>query len=279
MSLGYTTREVAEALGIAPHRVRALARQGFLEPERAGRALRFSFPDIIVLRTALELQRAGVSARRRNRALRELRDQLPRGRPLSAVRVVAEGDEILVQDRDTVWAPETGQVAFDFAVEELASRVAPFAARASRERTAQFQEMAADDWYDLAHDLEAVSLGQAVDAYRTALDLDVRHVEAHVNLGRLRHETGDLEEAEALYRAALEAEPGHPTARFNLGVVLEDLGRTGEAVEAYRAAVEADPGMASAHFNLARLLEAAGDTPGAVQHLATYKRLRDARQG
>ena len=276
MSLGYTTREVAEALGVAPHRVRALARQGFLEPERSGRSLRFSFPDIIVLRTALELQGAGMSARRRNRALRELRDQLPRGRPLSAVRVVAEGDEILVHDRDTVWAPETGQVAFDFAVDELASRVAPFAARASRERTAQFQEMGADDWYDLGHDLEAVSLDQAVDAYRTALDMDVRHVEARVNLGRLCHETGDLTEAEALYRAALEADGSHPTARFNLGVVLEDLGRGEDAVDAYRAALVADPGLAPAHFNLARLLEAAGDRAGALQHLAAYKRLRDA---
>jgi len=174
-----------------------------------------------------------------------------------------------------VWAPETGQVAFDFAVEELASRVEPFAARASRERTAQFQEMAADDWYDLGHDLEAVSLDQAVDAYRNALDLEPPHVEAHVNLGRLRHETGGLDAAESHYRAALEADPEHPTARFNLGVVLEDRGRSHEAVAAYRAALNADPRLGAAHFNLARLLEAAGDAPGAVQHLAAYKRLRD----
>lgn len=275
MSLGYTTREVAEALGIPAHRVRALARSGFLEPGRAGRGLRFSFPDIIVLRTAQALQQSGVSARRLNRALRELREQLPRGRPLSAVRVVAQGDEILVQDRDTVWAPETGQVAFDFAVEELASRVEPFAVRASKERTAQFQEMAADDWYDLGHDLEAVSLGQAVQAYRKALELDSNHAEAHVNLGRLQHETGQLEDAEGHYRRALAVRPDHPTARFNLGVVLEDSGRPDAAMAAYRGALEVDPELGVAHFNLARLLEAAGDATGAVSHLATYKRIRD----
>ncbi len=275
MSLGYTTREVAEALGIPAHRVRALARRGFLEPERVGRGLRFSFPDIIVLRTALALKLSGVSARRLNRALRELRQQLPRGRPLSAVRVVAQGEEILVQDRDTVWEPETGQVAFDFAVEELASRVEPFAARASQERTAQFQEMAADDWYDLGHDLEAVSPGQAVEAYRKALELDPDHAEAHVNLGRLRHETGQLDGAESHYRRALAVHPAHPTARFNLGVVLEDRGRPDAAVKAYREALEVDPELGVAHFNLARLLEAAGDATGAVGHLAAYKRIRD----
>lgn len=275
MSLGYTTREVAEALGVPTHRVRALARRGFLEPERVGRGLRFSFPDIIVLRTALALQLSGVSARRLNRALRELKGQLPRGRPLSAVRVVAQGEEILVQDRDTVWVPETGQVAFDFAVDELASRVEPFAARASRERTAQFEEMAADDWYDLGHDLEAVSLKQAVEAYRKALELDPGHAEAHVNLGRLQHETGRLDDAEGHYRQALAVRPDHPTARFNLGVALEDRGRAQAAVAAYQEALQVDPQLAAAHFNLARLLEAAGDTTGAVGHLAAYKRIRD----
>lgn len=275
VSAGYTTREVAQTLGIPPHRVRAMARQDYLEPGRVGRALRFSFPDVIVLRTALELQQAGVSARRIHRTLRELREQLPRGRPLSAVRIVAEGDEVLVQDRDTVWAPETGQVAFDFAVEELASKVEPFAARASRERQAAAGEMGADDWYDLGHDLEAVSLREASNAYRRALELSPGHPEAHLNLGRIVHEQGDLSEAERNYRAALAQSPRNAMARFNLGVVLEDQGRTPDAVAEYRAALEEEPSLAPAHFNLSRLLEASGDVPGALQHLAAYKRLRD----
>lgn len=215
-----------------------------------------------------------MSPQRIARSLRRLREQLPAGRPLSAVRISARGDEILVQDRDTVWAPETEQVAFDFSVEELASRVEPFAARAAREREAA-GDMAADDWYDLGFDLEAVSVDEARRAYRRALGLRGDHPEALVNLGRLSHEEGDLDAAEARYRAATVADPRHALARFNLGVVCEDAGRLDEAVAAYRDALALDPSLAGAHFNLSRLLEGREDLAGALRHLAAYKRLRD----
>ena len=226
--------------------MRAFARDGLLAAERGpGGRYRFTVPDIILLRTAQELREQGVSARRIRRALRRLREQLPSGRPLSAVRIVASGDEVLVQDRKTVWEPVTEQVAFDFAVEDLAARVEPFARRRAREREAE-GAMEADDWYDLAFDLEAVSLDEARRGYRRTLALEPGHPEALVNLGRLLHEEGDLPEAEAHYRRALEENPDHPVARYNLGVALEDRGA----------------------------LEAEGDMQRAVLHLATYKRLR-----
>lgn len=216
-----------------------------------------------------------MSSHRIARALRTLATQLPAGRPLSAVRIAARGDEVLVQDADTVWAPETEQVAFDFSVGELASRVEPFAARMAREREAA-GDMAADDWYDLGFDLEAVSMPEAKRAYTEALRLAPGHPDALVNLGRLRHEDGDLAAAESHYRKALDADPDHPVARFNLGVALEDRGRTDEAIAAYRRALALHPDLPQAHFNLARLLERTGDAHGALRHLAAYRRLRDA---
>jgi tetratricopeptide (TPR) repeat protein len=277
---GYTTREVAQVLDVPPERLRSFARDGLLEAEReSGRGYRFTFPDIILLRTAQELRRQGLSSRRIRRALRRLREQLPAGRPLSAVRIAAVGDELLVQDRDTLWSPVSEQVAFDFAVEELAVRVEPFARRAAREREAA-GDMEADDWYDLGFDLEAVSLEEAKRAYGRALGLRPEHPEALVNLGRLLHEEGDVEEAASHYRRALEVAPGDPVARYNLGVALEDLGATHAAADAYRQALARDPDLAGAHFNLARLCEAGGDVREAVQHLAAYKRLRErARRG
>lgn len=215
-------------------------------------------------------------SRRIARTLRRLAHQLPAGRPLSAVHITARGDEVLVRDRETVWAPETEQVAFDFAVRELADRVEPFAARAAREREAA-GDMGADDWFDLGLDLEAVSIEEARRAYGRALALDPGHPDALVNLGRLFHESGDLARAESRYRAAVDADPAHAVARFNLGVALEDRGRLSEAMGAYRAALERDNELPSAHFNLARLMERAGDLEGAVRHLAAYKRLRDRR--
>ncbi len=263
-------------VGLPPRRIRAFARDGLLDAGRGpGRRYHFSFPDVILLRTAKELHKQGVSARRVRQSLRRLREQLPSGRPLSAVRIVARGDELLVHDRDTVWEPVSEQVAFDFAVDELAARVEPFARRVAREREAA-GEMDADDWYDLGFDLEAVTADEAKRAYRQALALQPGHPEALVNLGRLLHEEGQLADAEAYYRRALVMEPRHALARYNLGVALEDSGRADAALKAYRDALGADPGLAGAHFNLARLYEARGDVQNAVRHLAAYKRLRDS---
>jgi len=257
---GYSTREVAEVLGVSPAQVRAYARSGLLEPERGPRQqYRFSFTDIVLLRTA-------------RRALERLGEQLPAGRPLSAVHISAEGDRVVVRDRDKVWEPETGQVTFDFSVEELASKVEPFAPRVAAKH-GRMSPTDADGWYDLGVDLEAVSVSQACAAYEEALQLDSGHAEAHLNLGRLLHEQGSLGAAEERYRKARDLEPGNALAAYNLGVVLEDRGRLEDAGLAYREALDADPDLAGAHFNLAGLCERSGDVAGAVRHLAAYRRL------
>jgi tetratricopeptide (TPR) repeat protein len=270
---GYTTREVAEVLGISTAQVRTFAR-GLLEPRRGpGGGLRFSFQDIVLLRTARELRARNLSPRRIRAALSHLRDQLPEGRPLSAVAIAASGDHVVVRDHGTVWEPETGQVAFDFSVRELATRVEPFAGRLVSEQAEVEEELDADGWYDLGWELEAVSLSDASAAYARALELSPEHVEARVNRGRLLHEAGDVATAEAEYRRALEEAPDSALASFNLGVALEDQQRYEAAIGAYARAVELDGELAEAHFNLARLRERAGDPRGALRHFSEYRRL------
>jgi tetratricopeptide (TPR) repeat protein len=272
---GYTTREVAEVLGITPVQVRSFARSGVLEPGRGPDGqLRFTFQDIVLLRAARELSDQKLSAQRIRRALRHLRAQLPEGRPLSAVSIAAAGEHVVVRDKGTTWEPETGQVAFDFSVGELASRVQPFAGRVARD--AQGEELDADGWYDLAWDLEAVSLEEAAAAYRQVLALAPEHFEARVNLGRLLHEAGALNDAEAEYRRAIDSEPASALAHYNLGVALEDQRRPEEAATAYERAVKLDGSLAEAHFNLARLHEQQGDPRGALRHLSEYRRLLGA---
>lgn len=282
MTHAYTTRQVAEVLDLSPRQVRRYARSELLSPDRGpGNAYRFSFQDIVLLRTARELRSAGVPARRVNRALESLRKQLPQGRPLSALQISAEGDRVVVRDRDALWDPDTGQVHFDFSVAELAERVAPFARAAAEERGAGHRgsgrDMDADQWYDLGLDLEPVAPEKAREAYRRAIALHPAHPEAHLNLGRLLHEAGKLAEAESHYRQALAADPANAMAAYNLGVVLEDRRRPDEAIEAYRRALEHDPEHAEAHFNLGRLYEAAGEKELAVRHLAAYRRLEKTR--
>lgn len=273
---GYSTREVAEIVGLSARQVRSYARSGLVSPERGPRnAYRFGFHDVVVLRTARQLRDADVAPRKIRAALASLREQLPRGRPLTAVTISAEGDRVVVRDRETVWEPDTGQVHFDFQVSDLAAEVAPLARRQAEERIAGGQ-LEADDWFDLGFDLEAVALGRAKDAYRRAIELDPGHAGAHLNLGRLLHEGGELEGAESHYRQALAADASSAMAAYNLAVVLEDREKTREARRAYERAVRLDPDLADAHYNLALLLERTGSREAALRHLAEYRRLRRA---
>ena len=125
---GYTVADVAQLIKLAPAQVRAFARDGFLSPGRGPRGdFRFSFQDLVVLRAAKDLAAARIPARRIRRTLKRLRQELPRGRSLAELRIVAEGDRIVVSDGYTAWNPESGQLSLDFAVRDLATRAAPIA--------------------------------------------------------------------------------------------------------------------------------------------------------
>jgi len=271
---GYTSRDVSKLLGLSVAQVRTYANDGFLTPDRGPKGeLLFSFQDLVILRAAKGLVAARVPSARIRRALRRLRQDLPRGRSLAELRIAAEGARIVVSDGEKTWSPESGQMQLDFAVSDLAARAAPMARRAAQAAREDDADRDADDWYELGLELEAVAPDEARDAYRRALELDLHHADAHVNLGRLLHEDGKAAEAERHFRQALAAEPEHSTAAFDLAIALEDLGRTGDAIEAYRRALYAEPALADAHFNLARLYEKTGKRAAALRHLSAYRRL------
>lgn len=270
--MSYSLREVSALLGLSPAQIRAYASKGFLDPERGPRGeLRFGFHDLILLRTAGELTHARIPQRKVRRVLEKLREQLPEGQSLTGVRITADGERVVVRDGSVMWNPESGQSLFDFSVAELAKKTQPFLLRNARDARERADEVSADDWYDLACELEITSRDEAVDAYERALKADPAHADAHVNLGRLLHEEGAPAAAETHYRAALAAQPDHETAAFNLGVALEDLGRIDEAVAAYQRALALDPDNADAHFNLAGIYERRGEKQAALRHLKAYR--------
>ena len=270
---GYTTREVAEVLGLSTSRILSWTRSGLLTPQRNSRgAFLFSFQDLVLLRTARDLLAQDVPARRVREALEALREQLPVGRPLSAVHVSADGDRILVHEDDAVWEPNSGQLQIDLDRADIAEQAEPVARRALEARAGQ-DGMSADDWFNTAIDLEVVTSAEAISAYQKALALEADHADAHLNLGRLLHEGGRIREAESHYRSATDADPESGRAFYNLGVALDDQGLRSGAIEAYEAALRLDADLAVAHFNLSRLFEAEGRRPDALRHLAEYKRL------
>ncbi len=268
---GYSTQEVAELLDLPPEVIRDVAR-GVLDPDKSPRGrYRFSFQDIIVLRTAKELLTAGVQRGRINRTLISLQQRLPQNRPLTALRIAGDGGQVVIRDQDKVYNPESGQIHFNFSVADLAGDVAPLARQAAENAQANDEQLSSDDWFDLGVDLEAVSPDDAPAAYERALELDPAHSDAHVNLGRLMQESGDYRGAEKHYKSALQAEPDNVLAAFNLGTLLEDLGRINDAIEAYKGAAS----FADAHYNLSRLYELVGDHAEALKHLKTYRNLID----
>lgn len=273
---GYSTREVADLLGISEQRVRSFAQAGLVQPVRGERReYRYSFQDIVLLRAARELNKAGISPKRIWTALRSLRSQLPGDRTLATVRIVAIGDEVVVRDAAAAWQPDSGQAVLDFDVATLASEAAPMvrnAAALARDR----DDHDADAWFHTAIDLEMIGeLNRAISAYQKVLALDWEHTEARINLGRLYHDQGRVPDAERLYREALAKNQDHAVAWFNLGVALEDQARAEQAQECYEKAIQLDPVLADAHYNLSRICERTGQLAMALKHLMRYKALTD----
>lgn len=270
----FSTREVARLLGLSETQVRSQARAGFLTPERGPRnGYRFSFQDLVLLRTARELAQARVPPHRIRTALRDLARQLPSGRSLTEIRITPDGQGILVHDGASAWNPESGQLQIDFPLPGMASRAAPVSRSLSASVRQGAEPRAAWEWFDLAVELESSDPVAASRAYAEALTLDPDLVDAHVNLGRLLQLAGQVEEAIEHYRISLRAPGNDPTGAFNLGTALEELGRWSEALAAYRQAIQADGSFADAHFNLARLYDQLGRRAEAIRHLRAYKRL------
>jgi tetratricopeptide (TPR) repeat protein len=273
---GYTTEDVARLLGLSVAQIRSYTRAGFLSPARGARGdLRLNFQDLVLLKAAKGLLAARIPAAQIRASLRRLKHQLPRGRALSELRITAEGHRVVARDGALAWNPESGQLVLDFDVGALAQRAAPLARRQAAAARRIEEDLDAEQWFALGLELEVSEPDEARDAYRRALELDPRHADAHVNLGRLLVEADRAEEAETHFRAAVADHPDHATAWFNLGIALEDRRRPNDAVKAYEQAIAADRKLADAYFNLARLFEQAGKRAAALRHLSRYRLLTE----
>jgi tetratricopeptide (TPR) repeat protein len=262
----YTMADAAAILGTSETRVLQLLDAGL--PERAQSARRpgarvLTFQDLVLLRNAKRLVDQDVAPARVVDALRQLRERLPAGTPPSAVRLEANGGEVVVRHGTSRLLPRSGQVLLDFGELPWAR---PANARSPDPR-------GAEALFTQAQQLEDGDPAQARALYAQLLARVPDHADAHVNLGRLLHETGRLGEARTHYRIALALRPSDATAAYNLAVALGDEGRTAEAVTWYHAALEADPRLAEAHYNLARLHERRGQALLALRHFKEYRRL------
>jgi tetratricopeptide (TPR) repeat protein len=259
-------------LGLTVGQVRAWVRSGLVEPDRGPHGeLRFTHTHLRLLRAARGLAGARIGPRRIERALSRLREQVAEPESIGDLRISAEGRRIVVTDGSARWQPESGQMLIEFEERALA-RVLPHRPGERRE-TSGSPRSDGGAWYQRGCELEGTDAAAAREAYERCLALDPSHADAHVNLGRMLHETGDAAAAEDHYRRALAARPEDATAAFNLGVALEDLGRDLEAIDAYENAVALDPQHSDAYFNLAGACERIGRPAAAIRHLKSYRAL------
>jgi len=231
----YGVREVQKLLGLPRSTIRALVDAGFVSPARGPRnAWRFSFQDLIVLRTAQALAAANVPPRRIARSMKELRRHLPQSMPLSGLSIAAEADRVVVREGSRRWQADSGQYLLAF-------------------------EGSPADGSLTVLERPAAQPPEELDGY--------------IERGSALHQAGQLADAERAYREGLEACGEDAVLLYNLGIVLEDLERKSDALAMYERAVSADPAFADCHYNLALLYEALGKPQSAIRHMAQYRRL------
>jgi tetratricopeptide (TPR) repeat protein len=271
-----STADAARILGLSEARIRELVRSGLCRPARDGRRYAFSFQELVVLRAAAGLLAKHVPMARVRRALASLVSELPPERPISGLRIFADGKRVAVRDGGTSWEPETGQTLLDFGVDDLAERVTEL--RTSHAHAASDSDDAkarAQAEFDRGLDLEDDDPSAACTAYGKALELNPDLVDAWVNLGRIAHQAGSAAEAVRLYHHALERTPDDPVIHFNLALALEDARGAAPAASHYEKALALDPSFADAHFNLAALCEKLGRKADALRHYHAYKKLTE----
>jgi tetratricopeptide (TPR) repeat protein len=269
----HTLRSIQEMLGLSRSAIAGLIANGFVQPARGPRnAYRFSFRDVVLLRTAHDLQAADIPTRKILRALQRLKATLPEELPLTGLRITAVGSSIAVRERESQWEAETGQLLMDFDIAATRGAVAFVDRRRNDEPSAS--AASAEALFAEGEDLESTDMKAAETAYRHALALAPDHADAYLNLGAILCESSRAAEAVVLYDEALRRLPDVPLLHFNRAVALEDVGRLAEALDAYEHCLRLDATVADAHFNAARLHDHLGHRREAIRHFSAYRRLQ-----
>jgi tetratricopeptide (TPR) repeat protein len=272
----FTRSEISRLLGLTPARLRTLDRAGVVSPTGRRRGRRaYTFSDLIALRTAQTLLDRKVRLRDVTRAITKLKNSLPKvTRPLVELRIVSDGQRVVVRTQDGAFEPLTGQMLLDLEVKSLRDDVVrvlrPSAGR-ERARTAYELYLQASEL-----DEDPATMDQAEDLYARAIEVDPWLAIAYTNLGNIRFRRHDPEGAETLYRKALEMDSRQPEAQYNLGYVMLERGRADMSIPLFLGAIESDPRFADAYFNLAMAYEQVGETQKARPFWKNYISLEPA---
>jgi tetratricopeptide (TPR) repeat protein len=263
----FSSEDVQRVLGLTGKQLEYWDRLRLVSPRKELGNRFYDFRDLIGLRTVKQLIEEGVPANRLRRALAALREKLARVHvPLSELRVLSDGGDVVVESEGARLEPLSGQFVLNFETRELGEKVRVMAGPD------------ADDWLATAleYEAEGMTRADAIEAYDHALSIDPQKVDALLNCGTLRYEEGNLKKAAEYFGRALQVDPENALAHFNLGSVLEEVGRLEAARLHLRHAVRLDPSYPDAHYNLAFVCEKLGAWNEAQRHWQAYINLDPA---
>ena len=274
-----------------------------LAPARGGRKT-FDFRDLVAVRRVRGLLERGVPLGQIRRGVQAVRARHPElDRPVEALDVWNAGGPRVVLRSEGTLAETDGQLVLDFARSCAAARiasVAPWATagearskpqasgespggpdwrnvlgRARNEPQAGGVAQSASEWFEVGCrlDSERETYGEAIEAYRRALEVDPEHADSHCNLGSIFYNQGRRGPARASFERALEIEPQHVEANLNLATMLEEDEHNEAALHHYKRALTSDPFYADAHVSLALLYEKLGLRKTAREHWRRYLQL------
>jgi len=110
------------------------------------------------------------------------------------------------------------------------------------------------------------ALDEAIDHYRSAIELEPNYRFGQYNLGAALLQKGDPTAAIPLLEAALKTDPNYAKAYYSLGTALAKTGRSDTAIVSYNRALQLQPDFVEAHTDLANVLLERGDNAGAMAH-------------
>jgi tetratricopeptide (TPR) repeat protein len=220
----FGVREVEKLLRLPRRTIHGLVRAGFVSPARGPRqAYRFSFQDLIVLRTAQALAAAKVPAKRITSSLKELRRHLPQSMPLSGLSIGAVGDRVVVKEGTSRWQAESGQYLLAFEGDPAAGKLSVIEPKAPDVSI----EEEIDRGYFLHQDGK---LAEAEAVYREALTTWGPDPLLLYNLGVLLEDLGRKAEAAQAYETVLAIDPAMADCHYNLALLCEQLGQPQQAI-------------------------------------------------
>ena len=204
--------------------------------------------------------------RRSAEVIDDLRRILPPERDVSSVRLNTQGSDVIVTEGRRRWRLGSGQLLLGFDRPVRQTTIKPIAESAPDDRAAYRA-------FSRGLTLEESAPAEAREAYREALRLDPVAVPALVNLGRLEHVAGELDDAEEHYREALALDENERTAAFNLALLAEDRSQPRIALKRYLRLIEIDPEHADAHHRLAFIYARVGRREAARRHTRLYREI------